>query len=70
MVTTSYVSPAMMELDKEVKEADITVLNEIGLDPGIDHLGAVSLIEAVHKKGGKVTSFKSYCGGLPAPEGL
>jgi saccharopine dehydrogenase (NADP+, L-glutamate forming) len=68
VVTTSYVSPAMMELDKEAKEADITVMNEIGLDPGIDHLSAVLTIDEVHKAGGKVLSFLSYCGGLPAPE--
>ncbi|KAJ9652584.1 saccharopine dehydrogenase (NADP+, L-glutamate-forming) [Neophaeococcomyces mojaviensis] len=68
VVTTSYVSPAMMELDAQAKEAGITVLNEIGLDPGIDHLYAVKTIEEVHKAGGKITSFKSYCGGLPAPE--
>merc|ERR1711939_1214400 len=53
VVTTSYVSDAM---------------NEIGLDPGIDHLYAVKTIEEVHKAGGKITSFLSYCGGLPAPE--
>ncbi len=68
VVTTSYVSPAMLELEKEAKEAGITVMNEIGLDPGIDHLYAVKTIEEVHKAGGKVTSFLSYCGGLPAPE--
>lgn len=68
VVTTSYVSPAMMELDAQAKEAGITVLNEIGLDPGIDHLYAVKTIEEVHKAGGKITSFKSFCGGLPAPE--
>jgi saccharopine dehydrogenase (NADP+, L-glutamate forming) len=68
VVTTSYVSPAMMELDKEAKEAGITVMNEIGLDPGIDHLSAVLTIDEVHKAGGKVLSFLSYCGGLPAPE--
>ena len=68
VVTTSYVSPAMMELDKECKEAGITVMNEIGLDPGIDHLYAVKTIEEVHAAGGKITSFTSYCGGLPAPE--
>ncbi|KUI52856.1 Saccharopine dehydrogenase [NADP(+), L-glutamate-forming] [Cytospora mali] len=63
-----YVSPAMMELDAAAKEAGITVMNEIGLDPGIDHLYAVKTIEEVHKAGGKITSFLSYCGGLPAPE--
>ncbi|KAK5077185.1 saccharopine dehydrogenase (NADP+, L-glutamate-forming) [Lithohypha guttulata] len=68
VVTTSYVSPAMMELDSAAKEAGITVLNEIGLDPGLDHLYAVKTIEEVHKAGGKITSFKSFCGGLPAPE--
>ncbi|KAM7192245.1 Saccharopine dehydrogenase / Homospermidine synthase [Naviculisporaceae sp. PSN 640] len=68
VVTTSYVSPAMMELDQACKEAGITVMNEIGLDPGIDHLYAVKTIEEVHKEGGKILSFKSFCGGLPAPE--
>jgi saccharopine dehydrogenase (NADP+, L-glutamate forming) len=68
VVTTSYVSPAMMELDAQAKEAGITVMNEIGLDPGLDHLSAVLTIDEVHKAGGKVLSFLSYCGGLPAPE--
>ena len=68
VVTTSYVSPAIAELDTEAKKAGITVMNEIGLDPGIDHLYAVKTIDEVHKAGGKITSFLSYCGGLPAPE--
>lgn len=68
VVTTSYVSPAMMELDQQCKDAGITVMNEIGLDPGIDHLYAVKTIDEVHREGGKVISFLSYCGGLPAPE--
>ncbi|KAL4920761.1 saccharopine dehydrogenase [Aspergillus aurantiobrunneus] len=68
VVTTSYVSPAMMELDQQCKDAGITVMNEIGLDPGIDHLYAVKTIDEVHQEGGKITSFLSYCGGLPAPE--
>jgi len=58
----------MMELDAEAKEAGITVMNEIGLDPGIDHLYAVKTIEEVHNQGGKIISFLSYCGGLPSPE--
>ncbi|KAK1580673.1 saccharopine dehydrogenase [Colletotrichum navitas] len=61
VVTTSYVSPAMLELDQAAKDAGITVMNEIGLD-------AVKTIEEVHKEGGKINSFLSYCGGLPAPE--
>jgi len=68
VVTTSYVSPAMMELDAQAKEAGITVMNEIGLDPGIDHLYAIKTIDEVHKAGGKILSFLSYCGGLPAAE--
>ncbi|KKA29156.1 hypothetical protein TD95_003527 [Thielaviopsis punctulata] len=68
VVTTSYVSPAMQELDAAAKEAGITVMNEIGLDPGIDHLYAVKTIEEVHAAGGKIIEFLSFCGGLPAPE--
>lgn len=56
VVTTSYVSPAMRELDEEAKKAGIVVINEIGLDPGIDHLYAVKTISEVHAKGGKVRS--------------
>ncbi|KFH47427.1 Saccharopine dehydrogenase [NADP(+), L-glutamate-forming]-like protein [Hapsidospora chrysogenum ATCC 11550] len=61
VVTTSYVSPAMMELDQQCKDAGITVMNEIGMD-------AVKTIDEVHRAGGKIKSFLSYCGGLPAPE--
>lgn len=63
VVTTSYTSPAMLELETEIQEAGITVLNEIGLDPGIDHLYAIKTIDEVHKEGGKIKSFLSYCGG-------
>ncbi|RDL35967.1 Uncharacterized protein BP5553_06579 [Venustampulla echinocandica] len=68
VVTTSYVSPAMLELDQQCKDAGITVMNEIGLDPGIDHLYAIKTISEVHAAGGKIISFLSYCGGLPSPE--
>ena len=68
VVTTSYINPAMLELEQQCKDAGITVMNEIGLDPGLDHLYAVKTIEEVHKAGGQITSFLSYCGGLPAPE--
>lgn len=68
VVTTSYVSPAMLALNEEAEKAGIIVFNEIGLDPGIDHLYAVKTIDEVHKAGGKIKSFLSYCGGLPAPE--
>ncbi len=68
VVTTSYVSDAMAALDKDAKAAGITILNEIGLDPGIDHMSAMQIIHDVENAGGKIVSFKSYCGGLPAPE--
>lgn len=68
VVTSSYISDALRELEPEIKAAGITVMNEIGLDPGIDHLYAVKTIDEVHRAGGKIKSFLSYCGGLPAPE--
>ena len=68
MVTTSYVSPAMQKLDAPARQAGVMCLNEIGVDPGIDHMSAMRIIHDVEKRGGKVVSFKSYCGGLPAPE--
>lgn len=54
VVTTSYVSLSMLEFDEEAKKAGIVVMNEIGLDPGIDHLYAIKTIDEVHSKGGKV----------------
>ena len=68
MVTTSYVSPEMQELDEEAKKAEITILNEIGVDPGIDHMSAKLIIDNIHEKDGKILSFTSYTGGLPAPD--
>ena len=68
MVTTSYVSEAMRALDGAAKEAGIIILNEIGVDPGIDHMAAMKIIHRVQAAGGEITSFTSWCGGLPAPE--
>lgn len=68
MVTTSYVSEEMKSLDEKARQADIILLNEIGLDPGIDHMSAVKIIDEIHNDDGKVVSFRSYCGSLPAPE--
>jgi saccharopine dehydrogenase-like NADP-dependent oxidoreductase len=68
MVTTSYVSPEMRELDREARASGVVILNELGVDPGIDHMSAMRVIDAVKAQGGRVTSFRSYCGGLPAPE--
>ena len=68
MVTTSYVSEDMKNLHEEAKRAGILILNEIGLDPGIDHMEAMRIIHEVEEKGGEIESFASFCGGLPAPE--
>ncbi|KAJ1968519.1 hypothetical protein H4R35_006405 [Dimargaris xerosporica] len=68
MVTASYISPEMRALDSQARAASLLVLNEIGLDPGIDHLTAMRIIDDVQDRGGKVVSFISWCGGLPAPE--
>ncbi len=68
MVTTSYVSPKMRTLDDPARAAGILLLNELGVDPGIDHMSAMRVIHDVRRRGGQVVSFKSYCGGLPAPE--
>lgn len=68
MVTTSYVKEPMQALDPEAKEAEVLLLNEIGVDPGIDHMSAMQAIERVRNAGGELVGFASYCGGLPAPE--
>ncbi|KAI8929038.1 Saccharopine dehydrogenase-domain-containing protein [Entophlyctis helioformis] len=68
LVTASYISPAMSALDQRAKDAGLTFINEVGLDPGIDHLTACQLFNDVKAKNGRITSFVSWCGGLPAPE--
>jgi saccharopine dehydrogenase-like NADP-dependent oxidoreductase len=68
LVTTSYVQPEMQALDGEAKKAGVILLNEIGLDPGIDHMTAMKIIDHIHGKGGRVEEFYSLCGALPAPE--
>ncbi|MEP1093631.1 MAG: saccharopine dehydrogenase C-terminal domain-containing protein [Cyclobacteriaceae bacterium] len=68
MVTTSYTSPEMKALDDEAKKAGIIILNEIGEDPGIDHMGAMQMINLARAEGGKVTGFKSYGSGIPSFE--
>ncbi|MBA3971323.1 MAG: saccharopine dehydrogenase NADP-binding domain-containing protein [Bacteroidetes bacterium] len=68
LATASYVSKEMKELDEQAKVAGIILMNEIGLDPGVDHASAMKVIDHIHEQGGEVTSFKSYCGGLVAPE--
>lgn len=68
MVTASYISDTMQELDAQAKENNLVFMNEIGLDPGIDHMSAMKVIDEIKEKGGKIILFESFCGGLVAPE--
>jgi len=68
LVTASYVSPEIADLDEKAKQAGVLLLNEIGLDPGIDHMSAMQVIDDIKENGGELTSFKSFCGGLVHPD--
>ncbi len=68
LLTASYISDELKALQKQVETKKILFLCEMGLDPGIDHMSAMQLIHSIQNKNGKITSFKSHCGGLVAPE--
>ncbi|GAB9474451.1 Alpha-aminoadipic semialdehyde synthase [Globisporangium polare] len=68
LVTASYISPEMRQLHEQAKNAGIPILCELGLDPGMDHMSAMKVIDEVKAHDGKIVSFSSVCGGLPAPE--
>ncbi|TNJ44228.1 saccharopine dehydrogenase NADP-binding domain-containing protein [Tamlana fucoidanivorans] len=68
MVTASYVSSDMQQLHKEAKRKNLILLNEIGVDPGIDHMSAMQVLDKIRSKGGKIILFESFTGGLVAPE--
>ncbi|WP_442846851.1 saccharopine dehydrogenase family protein [Leeuwenhoekiella sp. H156] len=68
MVTASYISDAMLALDAEVKAKGLVFMNEIGLDPGIDHMSAMQVIDRIRDAGGRMLLFESFCGGLVAPQ--
>jgi len=68
LVTASYISDEMQELDADVKEKGLVFMNEIGVDPGIDHMSAMNVIDRVRDQGGKIILFESFTGGLIAPE--
>ncbi|MBL0735901.1 saccharopine dehydrogenase NADP-binding domain-containing protein [Flavobacterium sp. GN10] len=68
LVTASYISDAMQALNEEVIKNNLIFMNEIGLDPGIDHMSAMKVIDEIRSKGGKMLLFESFCGGLVAPE--
>jgi len=68
MVTASYISPEMQALDKAAKDKELVFMNEIGVDPGIDHMSAMQVIDSIRDKGGELILFESFTGGLVAPE--
>ncbi len=68
LVTASYVSDEIRKLDKETKALNLVFMNEIGLDPGIDHMSAMEVIDRIRSKGGKMILFESFTGGLVAPQ--
>ena len=68
MVTASYISKEMKALDKAAKEKGLVFMNEIGVDPGIDHMSAMQIIDQIKGIGGKMLLFESFTGGLVAPE--
>jgi saccharopine dehydrogenase-like NADP-dependent oxidoreductase len=68
LITSSYISDEMKAMDKAVKDAGLMFMCEMGLDPGIDHMTANKIIHGIHRVAGTITSFKSYCGGLIAPQ--
>ncbi len=68
MVTTSYVKDEMRSLDGPAREAGVILLNEVGVDPGIDHMSAMRVIDRIRDSEGTLVSFTSNTGGLPAPE--
>ncbi len=68
MVTASYVSPEMQALNAEAKAEKLVFLNEVGLDPGVDHMSAMQVIDRITESGGKMILFESFTGGLMAPE--
>lgn len=68
MVTASYISKEMQELDAAAKEAGVIMINEIGVDPGIDHLSAMKVLDKIKREGGEMLIFESFTGGLVAPQ--
>ena len=68
LVTASYVSNEIKALDETVREKGLVFMNEIGLDPGIDHMSAMQIIDRIRSQGGKMVLFESFTGGLVAPE--
>src|SRR5687768_9529797 len=68
LLTASYIDEKIRSMENEIKEKGLLFLCEMGLDPGIDHMSAMKIVHQIRDKGGKITRFRSHCGGLVAPE--
>ena len=68
LITASYATEEIRALDADAQKSGVLILKEMGLDPGIDHMSAMQIIDGIKSAGGQIRSFKSYCGGLAAPE--
>ncbi|MCB9246448.1 MAG: saccharopine dehydrogenase NADP-binding domain-containing protein [Flavobacteriales bacterium] len=68
VATASYLTDQILAFDERARQAGVTILNELGLDPGLDHLSAMHMIDRVRREGGLITHFESFTGGLVAPE--
>ena len=68
LVSSSYISPAMLELDDQIKAKGLTFVNECGLDPGIDIMSTMKVVNEARAQGHKVVGYESWCGGIPVAE--
>lgn len=68
LLTASYISPEIQKLKKDIEKAGILFMGEMGLDPGIDHMSVMKILDSIRNKGGEILSFEGYCGALMAPE--
>ncbi len=68
LITASYINDELQAMDRAARDNKLIFLHEVGVDPGLDHMSAMQIIDAVHREGGRIDSFFSYCGGLPALE--
>lgn len=70
LVTASYISPEMQSLNSDAEKANVLLLNELGADPGIDHISAMETLDSIREEGGSMESFRSFCGAIPSPESM
>lgn len=68
LLTASYISPEVQKMEKQIQKAGVLFMGEMGLDPGIDHMSVMKILDSIRNKGGEILSFEGYCGALMAPE--